>query len=40
MLFGKVLKKEVKNSYLRSESRLIAAMGVEDLIVVESSDQF
>ena len=38
VVIGKVLKKEAKNCYLRSESRLIAALGVEDLIVVENND--
>ncbi len=35
---GDVLTHNVGNSYLRSESRLLAAIGVDDLIVVETSD--
>ena len=35
---GRVLSKDNKNCYLRSESRIIACLGVEDLIVVENSD--
>tara|TARA_B100000212_G_scaffold338315_1_gene314637 strand:+ start:3010 stop:4440 length:1431 start_codon:yes stop_codon:yes gene_type:complete len=35
---GNVIANKVKNSYLRSESKLIACLGVEDLVIVESSD--
>lgn len=35
---GDVIASEVRNSYLRSESRLLAAVGVEDLIAVETAD--
>lgn len=35
---GDVLLHEVNNSYIRSESRLVAAVGVSDLVVVETSD--
>ena len=35
---GNVLAEKVKNSYLRSESKIIACLGVEDLVIVESSD--
>lgn len=35
---GDVLLEEVKNSYVRSESRLVAALDVEDLVVVETAD--
>ena len=35
---GNVIAKKVKNSYLRSESKIIACLGVEDLVIVESSD--
>jgi mannose-1-phosphate guanylyltransferase / mannose-6-phosphate isomerase len=32
------LVKDVKNSYLRSESRMIAGVGLDDLIVIETAD--
>jgi mannose-1-phosphate guanylyltransferase/mannose-6-phosphate isomerase len=35
---GDVLLESVKNTYLRSESRLVAALDVEDLVVVETAD--
>lgn len=35
---GDVLLHDVDNSYVRAESRLVAAVGVEDLIIVETSD--
>lgn len=35
---GDVLAEQVKNSYLRSESRLLTAVGVSDLIVIETAD--
>ena len=35
---GNVIANKVKNSYLRSESKIIACLGVEDLVIVESSD--
>lgn len=35
---GDVLLHAVDNSYIRSESRLVAAVGVSDLVVVETSD--
>ncbi|NTV14344.1 MAG: mannose-1-phosphate guanylyltransferase/mannose-6-phosphate isomerase [Desulfobulbaceae bacterium] len=35
---GDVLVRDVRDSYLRSESRLVAAIGVSDLIVVETAD--
>jgi len=38
VLQGDVVATHVKNSYLRSESRLLAATGVSDLIVIETSD--
>ncbi|WP_410498577.1 mannose-1-phosphate guanylyltransferase/mannose-6-phosphate isomerase [Chitinibacter sp. S2-10] len=37
-IIGDVVVEDVKNSYLRSENRMIAALGVEDLIVVETAD--
>ena len=37
-LTGKVLSEKSKNCYLRSENKLLAAVDVEDLIVVETSD--
>jgi mannose-1-phosphate guanylyltransferase/mannose-6-phosphate isomerase len=35
---GDVLLHDVDNSYVRAESRLVAAVGVDDLIIVETSD--
>ncbi|MBN2645657.1 MAG: mannose-1-phosphate guanylyltransferase/mannose-6-phosphate isomerase [Desulfuromonadaceae bacterium] len=35
---GDVLLHDVKNSYLHSSSRLLAAVGVDDLVVVETAD--
>jgi mannose-1-phosphate guanylyltransferase/mannose-6-phosphate isomerase len=35
---GDVILDNCKNSYFRSESRLLAAIGVEDLVVVETAD--
>ena len=35
---GNVILKDSDNCYLRSEKRLIAAIGIKDLIVVETSD--
>jgi mannose-1-phosphate guanylyltransferase/mannose-6-phosphate isomerase len=35
---GDVLLHEVGNSYVRSESRLVAAIGVDNLVVVETAD--
>ncbi len=35
---GDVVTHDVKNSYLRSESRLVSAVGIEDMIVVETAD--
>jgi len=35
---GDVMLDSVSNSYVRSESRLVAALGVEDLVVVETAD--
>lgn len=37
-LVGDVLARDVKNSYLRAERRLVAALGVEDVLVVETAD--
>jgi mannose-1-phosphate guanylyltransferase/mannose-1-phosphate guanylyltransferase/mannose-6-phosphate isomerase len=37
-VIGDVLALDVKNSYLRSESRMLALLGVENLIVVETAD--
>ena len=36
--FGDVLHTETKNSILHAESRLLAAVGVEDLVIVETRD--
>jgi mannose-1-phosphate guanylyltransferase/mannose-6-phosphate isomerase len=38
VLQGDVIAEDVSGSYLRSESRLLAAAGVEDLVVVETAD--
>ena len=35
---GKVLLKEVRNSYLHAESRLLAAVGVTNLAIIETPD--
>ena len=35
---GKVIAENTKNSYLRSESRLLVGIGLENLIVVETND--
>ncbi|WP_373976114.1 mannose-1-phosphate guanylyltransferase/mannose-6-phosphate isomerase [Chitinibacter sp. SCUT-21] len=37
-IVGDVMVEGVKNSYLRSENRMIAALGVENLVVVETAD--
>lgn len=38
VVVGDVIRKDTKNSYFHSESRLLAAVGVEDLVVVETAD--
>ena len=38
VILGKVLTQNVKNSYLRSENKLIAALGLENVIIVETND--
>lgn len=38
VLSGNTVTHEVKNSFIHSSSRLVTALGVEDLIVVETSD--
>ena len=38
VLSGDVLVHEVSGSYIRSESRLVAAIGIDDIVVVETSD--
>ena len=35
---GDVLLHDARNSYVRSESRLVTALGVEDLVVIETAD--
>ncbi len=35
---GKVIAKDCKNSYLRSENRLVVGIGVENIILIETSD--
>ena len=37
-IIGKVITNKVKNSYLRSENRLLVALGIEEIIVVETID--
>jgi len=37
-LLGKTIVKDVKNSYLRSENRLIVGIGFQNLIIVETED--
>lgn len=37
-LAGDVLCQETRNTYVRAENRLVATVGVEDLVVVETSD--
>ena len=37
-LSGNVFAEKIKNCYLRSESKLVVGLGVEDLIVVETTD--
>ena len=36
--YGNVFAKDVKNSYLRSENRLLVGFGIKDLCVVETDD--
>ncbi len=38
ILKGKTFAKNVKNSYLRSENRLIVGLGLENIIVIETDD--
>jgi mannose-1-phosphate guanylyltransferase/mannose-6-phosphate isomerase len=38
VLRGRVLHKDARNCYLRSEHRLVVGLGVEDLVVVETDD--
>ena len=38
VLAGDVLTENVKNSYIHAEKRLIAAIGLEDIIIVETAD--
>ncbi len=38
VLQGDVIAEDCRGSYLRSESRLLAAAGIEDLVVVETAD--
>ena len=37
-LYGDIVAEEARNCYLHAEHRLVAALGVEDLTVVESAD--
>tara|TARA_B100000989_G_C19518132_1_gene462758 strand:- start:960 stop:2408 length:1449 start_codon:yes stop_codon:yes gene_type:complete len=36
--YGRVFTSKVKNSYLRSEHRLIVALGIKNLIIIETGD--
>ena len=38
VLLGKVITKNTKNCYVRSESRLVVGLGLENLLIVETSD--
>jgi len=38
VLFGDVLQKDTENAYLHAESRMVAAVGVDNLVVVETAD--
>ncbi len=38
VLRGDVITEQVKNSYIHSEGRLVAALGVEDCIIVDTDD--
>jgi len=37
-LKGKVVYEDINNCYIRGENRVIACIGIEDLIIVENSD--
>ena len=37
-LIGDVVARDCRNSYIRGESRLVAAVGLEDVVVVETKD--
>ena len=37
-LIGDVLQDSVSNSYIRAEHRMVAAIGVSDLVIVETAD--
>jgi mannose-1-phosphate guanylyltransferase/mannose-6-phosphate isomerase len=37
-LLGDVMAEQVSNSYIRAEHRMVAAIGVDDLIIVETAD--
>jgi mannose-1-phosphate guanylyltransferase/mannose-1-phosphate guanylyltransferase/mannose-6-phosphate isomerase len=38
VLVGDVVARDVRNSYIRGEDRLVAAIGVEDLVIVATDD--
>ena len=38
VLIGKVKTKDINNCYIRSESRLIVGLGIENLLIVETND--
>jgi mannose-1-phosphate guanylyltransferase / mannose-6-phosphate isomerase len=38
VILGDVIAEDARNSYLRSEARLLAAVGVEDIVVVATED--
>ncbi|NVH78554.1 mannose-1-phosphate guanylyltransferase/mannose-6-phosphate isomerase, partial [Paraburkholderia sp. JPY432] len=37
-LFGDVLVEDARNTYVRAEHRMVAAVGVNDLVIVETAD--
>lgn len=38
VICGDVVTQDVKNSYIRSEHRLVAALGLENMVIVETAD--
>ena len=38
VISGDVLLNQVNNSYIQAESRLVAAVGVEDMVIIETAD--
>ena len=35
---GKIFLKDVENSYIRSENRLVVGLGLRDMVIVETND--